>query len=206
MNKIDKLKNYIQKGYLTGWNYDFATSVVSQFKSKGDLSQKQWACVDKIIARQENPEANKPDFLKNSKQVGTMGRVVSFLNRKKGFPKLWFKLPSGDDLCIYKATERSKYAGQFQLTGGGYGRSYYGRITETGELFVYPDGKKVEQDLIDLLTRLSKDPSKLASEYGKLTGRCSFCARKLTDDRSIAVGYGSTCADNYGLEWGKKVA
>ena len=203
MNKIDKLKNYIQKGCLSGWNYDFATSVVSQYKSKGDLSQKQWACVDKIIARQENPEANKPDFLKNSKQVGTMGRVVSFLNRKKGFPKLWFKLPNNSDICIYKATERSKYAGQFQLTGGGYGSPYYGRITEKGELFVYPDGKKVEDHLTNLLTKLGQDPSGVASEYGKLTGRCSFCARRLTDARSISVGYGSTCAKNYDLEWGK---
>jgi len=70
-------------------------------------------------------------------------------------------------------------------------------------LFVYPDGKKVEDDLTDLLTRLGQDPSGVASEYGKLTGRCSFCARRLTDARSISVGYGATCAKNYDLEWGK---
>jgi len=204
ISMIEKIGKYLQEGKLKGWNKDFSLSVLKQLKERGELSEKQWNCIKKIISTQENPEANKPDFLKNSSNVGSMGRVVSFISRKKGFPKMWFKLPNGNDLCIYKATDRSKYAGQFQLTGGGYGSAYYGRITANGELFVYPDGKQVEDDLKELLTKLGNDPSRVASEFGKLTGSCSFCNRKLTDERSKAVGYGATCASNYDLEWGKK--
>ena len=57
--------------------------------------------------------------------------------------------------------------------------------------FTYPEGKEVEQELTDLLTRLGSNPSEVASEYGKLTGTCSFCHRKLSDERSKKVGYGA---------------
>ena len=42
-----------------------------------------------------------------------------------------------------------------------------------------------------------------AAAFGALTGRCVFCSRKLTDERSIEVGYGQTCAAREGLPWGE---
>ena len=42
-----------------------------------------------------------------------------------------------------------------------------------------------------------------AAAFGKLYGICIFCSRDLTDERSIAVGYGAVCADNHGLPWGE---
>ena len=53
-----------------------------------------------------------------------------------------------------------------------------------------------------LLQRLAADPAGVASKYGKMTGRCCFCHLQLTDAKSLAVGYGKTCAKNYGLPWG----
>lgn len=41
-----------------------------------------------------------------------------------------------------------------------------------------------------------------AAHYGRLYGRCVFCGRALSDDRSIAVGYGATCAKHHDLPWG----
>ena len=60
----------------------------------------------------------------------------------------------------------------------------------------------VSPEIVKLVNRLAKNPAKVATEYGKLTGNCCFCRRALTDKRSVTVGYGSTCAGNYGLEWG----
>lgn len=52
-----------------------------------------------------------------------------------------------------------------------------------------------------LLSRLT-DEHRLTEEqaraYGRQYGFCVACARPLNDDRSIAVGYGQTCADNHG--------
>jgi len=44
--------------------------------------------------------------------------------------------------------------------------------------------------------------AKWASEYGHAHGHCVFCARELTDERSVVVGYGQVCADRRDLPWG----
>jgi Family of unknown function (DUF6011) len=41
-----------------------------------------------------------------------------------------------------------------------------------------------------------------AAAFGKDTGHCCACARTLTDDRSVSVGYGPVCAAKYGWPWG----
>lgn len=41
-----------------------------------------------------------------------------------------------------------------------------------------------------------------AAAFGALYGKCVYCHRKLTDDRSIEVGYGRDCAEQRGLPWG----
>jgi hypothetical protein len=41
-----------------------------------------------------------------------------------------------------------------------------------------------------------------AKGFGALYGKCVYCHRKLTDDRSIEVGYGKDCAGQRGLPWG----
>lgn len=41
-----------------------------------------------------------------------------------------------------------------------------------------------------------------AKAFGALYGKCVYCHRKLTDDRSIEVGYGKDCAGQRGLPWG----
>ena len=175
---MEKLRHFSAEGKLSDWESNFANSVITQLERKGDLSEKQWGCIAKIVGQVENPPA-KPDFLSKSTKVASMSGVVALMNKVKGFPKLWFKLP-----CAY-------------------GSAYYGRITQEGELFAYPEGKAIEKELTDLLGRLGANPSEVASEYGKLTGTCSFCHRKLSDERSKEVGYGATCASNYDLPWGK---
>lgn len=42
-----------------------------------------------------------------------------------------------------------------------------------------------------------------AARFGKLWGQCVFCSRLLTDERSVAVGYGPVCASHNGLPWGE---
>jgi len=53
------------------------------------------------------------------------------------------------------------------------------------------------------LTADMKVTAEQASAFGRLWGSCVFCSRLLTDERSIAVGYGPVCADHNGLPWGE---
>lgn len=54
------------------------------------------------------------------------------------------------------------------------------------------------------LTALDRVTGDEAARFGKTTGRCVFCSRMLTDERSIEVGYGPICAEREGLPWGEE--
>ena len=168
----------------------FFGSLWMQLRSKGTLSPKQIEAINRSITTSK------------SVRVHSMKGVISLLEKATGFAKLTFKLTSDLDLCLYKATARSKFHGQIQLTSNPKGL-YFGRLTPQGELFLYKDATPVKEELVNLLNRLASNPEKVASEYGKITGSCSFCRRTLTDAVSRQVGYGKTCAGKYGLPYGK---
>lgn len=60
--------------------------------------------------------------------------------------------------------------------------------------------------IVETLRALAANPADVASAHGVLTGRCCFCNRPLTDERSTSVGYGPICADHFGLPWGAPAA
>lgn len=109
------------------------------------------------------------------------------------------------------AGERSKYAGDLQVTDGRpYGsNTYFGRVDKGGN---WTQSRSLtEQDIAavrQLLREFSENPAATAKRHGALTGRCCFCNTKLTDERSTAAGFGPVCAKNYGLdaEWKAAVA
>lgn len=41
-------------------------------------------------------------------------------------------------------------------------------------------------------------PMDEARKFGRLTSQCVNCLKQLKDERSLAAGYGATCADNHG--------
>jgi len=109
-----------------------------------------------------------------------------------------------DDLTVVLsvAGPYSKAPGTVNVTdGGGFGTSlWFGRVETTG---MWTPGLKPSKETLGkvkgLLTRLAESPAETAATYGKLTGRCCFCNGKLTDNKSLAAGYGPTCAKNFGL-------
>jgi len=49
------------------------------------------------------------------------------------------------------------------------------------------------------LLRIAADPLKAAIDYGRLTGKCACCGRKLTNKISVELGIGPICRDNWGF-------
>lgn len=137
--------------------------------------------------------------------------VVALLRKAQDsglkFPKLWLQFRDGGALRITIAGPQSRTPGFLMLTDGeAFGSNkFYGRISPHGELELGRDSGPRREELVPLLERLAAEPAKVAAEYGHLTGNCCFCARKLSDDRSIAVGYGQICARKFGLPWGASV-
>lgn len=54
------------------------------------------------------------------------------------------------------------------------------------------------------LDSLSADPVGFFAKCSKDMDRCCYCGQPLEDHRSKDVGYGSTCANRWGLPWGGK--
>lgn len=52
---------------------------------------------------------------------------------------------------------------------------------------------------LEALKLAASDPLSAAIHYAQLSGNCSCCGRKLTDDDSIRMGIGPVCAKKFGL-------
>jgi hypothetical protein len=91
-----------------------------------------------------------------------------------------FILDSGTLITVYR-TQRGHLAGKIW----------------DGEKWIYTSGAQ----------RSAANGRKITAEeaaaFGHATGCCVFCARELTDDRSVHVGYGPVCAANNALPWGE---
>lgn len=111
----------------------------------------------------------------------------------------------GRDVVLSLAGEKSHFPGSVNITDGKRfgveGSTWWGRIT--------PDGRFIPSrtcgnafDIEELLAGLAADPVRVIAGEGFLTGHCCLCELQLTDPRSLAAGYGPTCARNWNLPWG----
>lgn len=124
--------------------------------------------------------------------------IAAFLGRAKArglkFPKARFLAPDGQsELRLSVAGDRSRVPGAINVV---VGTEWRGRVRPDGTL----DGAlALDATLVATLRRIALEPAQCAKEYGALMGRCSFCNLTLTDEGSVGVGYGSRCAEKYGL-------
>jgi hypothetical protein len=113
------------------------------------------------------------------------------------------------------ASAQAKVPGSLTVTTGEYtttndygepAREWLGRVTVDGTYQPARAANGRTDAIARRLGELASDPAKVAAEHGRLTGRCCFCNRALSDERSTAVGYGKTCAAHFGVPWGSKPA
>jgi Family of unknown function (DUF6011) len=149
--------------------------------------------------------------------VGDLGGVLALFAKAKTHlkrPAILLSVPEADtSIRLTIAGPKAKVPGSLTVTTGEYtttndygepARDWLGRVTVEG---VYQPARAANgrtEAIARRLGELAQDPAKVAAEHGKLTGRCCFCNRALSDERSTAVGYGQTCAEHYGVAWGGK--
>lgn len=92
-----------------------------------------------------------------------------------------------------------EYIGCYQPSGefsparlGTYGDSYRNRPL-----------RKMHATETEFLAQLAEAPVAFLAACSKDMDRCCYCYKALEDERSKAVGYGKTCAERWGLPWGK---
>ncbi len=180
----------------------FATSMLAQLEKTNNLSIKQWFWIGKLADRASNPA--KPTPMVNVGEFEGVYALFATAKKHLKFPKIRLQTTTGMPVVLAVAGPRSKQPGVINITDGGRypDNKWYGRILTDG---TWQQGKsEVPQEIVSLVKALALDPVTTASEFGRLTGNCCFCAKGLTDERSTQVGYGPICAGHYGLPWGNK--
>jgi len=182
----------------------FAESLLDQWSSRG-LSEKQMAWVTRLIDRATRPEPV------DSVLIGSVEPIVSLIEQARSRLK-WPAILLGDgetELRVSVAGPQSRSPGAVNVTsierGADGKRSWFGRIQPNGRFepaarLDRSEGEKIAA----LLVEFAAAPATVAASYGHRTGHCCFCNLKLDDERSTSVGYGRTCAKNWGVPWGSK--
>ena len=203
---VQVLRDLRSNGRVPERDVSFVDSLLQADARRG-LSLKQAAWVDKIVTRITNPPPAQ-EALPIEPMTGVVQLLSKARDRGLKFPKLWLKIgpDNQQDLRITIAGPGSKTPGYLVLTDGEkFGNNlYFGRISPEGTLTLGRDGNDWRVALVDILSRLAKDPAGVAAEFGHLTGHCCFCSLALKDERSTFVGYGRICAGKFDLPWGEK--
>lgn len=124
--------------------------------------------------------------------------IVTFLTAAKDrglkWPKANFLAPNDRTLRLSVSGPDSRVPGSVQVK---LNQEWIGRVEPDGTVY----GRRLSEDgaVLDLLKLIETEPAEQAKRYGSVTGQCSFCAKTLTDEGSIEVGYGPVCAARYEL-------
>lgn len=180
---------------------NFAQDLVRQNdQRRRPLSGNQWAWVHKLAT-----DAKKP--APTAVALGDVKGIIDLFQTagsRLQHPKIHLVTPNHQSLKLAIAGARARFPGSVNVTSDEkYGEStWFGRIHLDGR---FEPGRSCTDEITQYLVAFSADPARIAAEDGKKSGRCCYCAQPLTDERSLAVGWGPVCDANWGLnQWGKK--
>lgn len=184
-----------------GLTSKFPRSLARKFE-RYNLSDEQiaWLHVMAVESQQPQPEPVACD-------TSGIQELFDNTDSRLRFPKIHLECNLGElanqPVVFAKAGARAQYPGSINVTDGGPYRNnkWFGRIVD-GQ---FEPSRRCPEGIVSFVKAFSKDPARIAAEYGRRTGNCCFCRRALTDERSTQVGYGPICADNFGLPWGATV-
>ena len=194
----------------------FAGNLLKSWKYRG-LTEKQtyWTIKLALEAKEGKPMGSAP-FSKTRgglprKMIPGIPKLYEFMAAAKPkFPALTFAV--SPDLTIKIAMRRNKndkWAGCLNVSNGEkYGspdNKFFGRIHPNGEFEMAP---KCNDSVVSTVEYMCADLPGFIRDYGKRSGFCCFCNSKLDDEKQISsrLGYGPTCAKNFGLPHSKKAA
>jgi hypothetical protein len=173
---------------MSGGDASFARSLVEQWDRKGHLSDKQWACVEKLAAATPSKVTTAPTPGVYSATDGTIAKVV-LSQAGRPYAKRLIGVTTGGRLDWAYDAQLVHRLGDAVAVDDATVRAAACRLQW---------GAEPGSDQLLMLAR--------AHAHDRST--CMFCLRPLTDEedgRSVAVGYGPVCAEKYNLPWGVPV-
>ena len=164
------------KQWMLSSDNSFAKSLASYYKQRGYLSPKQ------LAAAEQNLKSFKPTAAKPTVAVDLL--MQAFLHAtEKGMKKPILRF-NGFEASLAKPN--SANPGAVYLKSG---ETYLGKIVNG---ILHPRNECTDAHLVAVQEAM-KNPLEAAVKYGRETGRCSVCGRRLTDPESVANGIGPIC-------------
>ncbi|HML30380.1 MAG TPA: DUF6011 domain-containing protein [Hyphomicrobium sp.] len=202
--KVEALRANVEK--LPERDRGFANSLVDSYDEKGQLTDKQFVWIEKLLERTAPAKAAEV-----AKEQALLKPIVDLLtNADLKKPSVRFVFADGTLGKVYLASATGSNAGHVYVKDGS---QYAGKITPEGAFRPVDLSDDRKAELIAVLTSVAEDPFAAAKLFADATksedrehGSCCFCAHELTDPRSIAVSYGPICAAKYHLPWGEASA
>lgn len=183
----------------------FWQSLLGQYEQRGDLSPRQWACVEREMARavaQSDPALAdvQPALAEMVERFALAGehikRIAIVLCDEDGAVETRFQ----------PAPANGKNAGWIYVkrhghTDWGCGWAYIAKVNpENGDIMVARDYEGRSQLVADIRALLADGLDAAVLHYGHATSNCGLCGRGLTEETSVKSGVGPVCADRYGID------
>ena len=160
----------------------------------GSLTEKQINVLTSIFRNEVAQKARA----KNQAPSLTVDKIKELFEVPKSNGLKYPKFTVGDitlSLPTENSDPRNKDAIYVRHDGVYVGKIDGGRFMPTN---------RCDASVSDKLMAIAKDPINSAKTHGYTHGNCSMCRKRLSDERSMKVGYGQTCANNWGMPWGEK--
>lgn len=167
---------------------DFYQDLLGKAKKYGSLSEKQLACVVNGYAKQQARDAAKNASAPTFDLVKINELFATALSNGIAKPKLVF-----GELKLSLAPANGKNGGCLYVKDSG---EYAGKITPEGQFFAVRGSRET---IPAELQAIAEDPKNAAIKHGQATGNCACCNRLLTNAKSIEIGIGPICLENWGL-------
>ena len=167
-------------------NNPFAASLLDNLRVWGRLTDKQVAAIHASIARAQIAQT-KAD---NAPTVSVEPIETAFAKAQAaGVARPKLRL---GEFTFSPAPATGKNPGAIYVKHSD--GTYLGKVAGSRLFTVASVSGEVEREIVGV----AHDPLNAAIAYGKKYGKCSVCARTLTDEASIARGIGPVCAANFG--------
>jgi len=178
----------------------FAADLIKAHKRYGSWTPKQAYWADKLCKRVD--AAQQPQLKLEPGELESIIELLSVKGKSAKWPKIALTTPDGKEVRLAVAGNRARHPGSVNVTDNApyHQATWYGRIHTDGR-FEGHFNNPMPADIWQLLKAFAENPAAMAKHHGQVTGHCSFCNRKLKDDRSLQAGYGPHCAKAHNLEW-----
>jgi hypothetical protein len=196
MITLEQLQSAVSK--LGDADRPFASDLAAKWDRNGSLTVRQMYWAEQMVQRATAPAK------RDTVNVGDFSGVMNLFSTARAHlkhPKITLQV-GAQPLALSLAGPNSKAPGTVNVTDGGrFGSNqWFGRVSPNGS---WEKSRQATPQVEAFLLEFSKAPAAVAKKYGRLTGRCCFCNKALTDAKSTAAGFGPVCADHFGLtaEW-----